>query len=395
MAELVYIHERGVIVPDTAETRNQVVEEFKAALGQDLPTDPETPQGVLITMLAQERDNTARAMAEMANQINPAQAQGVFLDGLMALMGGARLSATHSTIAGVRLGGVPGTVIPPGSRVVSEAGDVFLTASTAIIDSNGEAFVDVRAVEAGPIEVAAGDLVTVAESVLGWETVSNVNPAVVGRDEETDTRARNRRRNILALNTTSTNEAIISRLYAIPAVQSLAFRENYTANPMTIDGVTLKPHSIYVVVNGGLDVDIAQALKDTKTIGGGYNGEEEVTIIDEVSGQPYTVQFDRPDQVDLFARVTVAPSAVNAQQVVRNAIDMMTAGEIQGDEGLVVGRSISPFEIAAAINFVEPELFVRRVELSTNGVDWSTEEQEITIQQIASLPSTAVQVVVT
>src|SRR5699024_7381213 len=140
----------------------------------------------------------------------------------------------------------------------------------------------------------------------------------------------------------------------------------------TIDGVTLKPHSIYVVVNGGLDVDIAQALKDTKTIGGGYNGEEEVTIIDEVSGQPYTVQFDRPEQIDLFARVTVAPSAVNAQQVVRNASDMMTAGEIQGDEGLVVGRNISPFEIAAAINFVEPALFVRRVELSTNGVDWST-----------------------
>src|SRR5699024_11197300 len=136
------------------------------------------------------------------------------------------------------------------------------------------------------------------------------------------------------------------------------------------------------------------ALKDTKTIGGGYNGSEEVTIIDEVSGQEYTVQFDRPTQVDLFARVTVAPSSVNAQQVVRNAIDMMTAGEIQGDEGLVVGRSISPFEIAAAINFVEPSLFVRRVELSTNGVDWSTEEQAITIQQIASLPSTAVQVVV-
>src|SRR5690554_6024725 len=99
MAELRYLTDRGVIVADTADTRNQVVAEFQAAFGQDVVTDPETPQGVLITMLAQERDNTARAMAEVANQINPAQAQDVFLDGLLALMGGRRLSATHSTIA--------------------------------------------------------------------------------------------------------------------------------------------------------------------------------------------------------------------------------------------------------------------------------------------------------
>lgn len=394
MAELRYINERGVIVPDTAETRAEVEAEFRALFGQDLVTDPETPQGVLITALTQARDNTARVSAEVANQINPSLATGVFLDGLFALMGGARVAATRSTIAGVRLGGVPGTVIPTGSRVESDGGDAFLTTSTAILDASGEAFVDVRAVEPGPIEVAPGGLVTVAESVLGWETVSNVNAAVVGRNQESDVRARNRRRNILAVNNTSTSEAIISGLYSLPDVQSLSYRENYTPNPIIIDGVTLKPHSIYVCVNGGVDVEIAQSLKDNKTIGAGFNGDQEVTIVDDISGQDYTVQFDRPEVVNLFARVTVAPSAINAQQVIPNAVSMMVNGEIEGDEGLVVGRNVSPFEISAAINFVEPSLFVRRVELSLDGATWFMSEQPIAISQIARLPTSAVQVVI-
>lgn len=394
MAELNYINARGVIVPDTANTRDDIVEEWRSLFGQDLVTEPETPQGVIITALTQERDNTARAMAEVANQINPDIATGAFLDGLLRLMGGARFPATHSTIANVRLGGVPNTIIPAGSRVRSSAGDVFLTSSTAIIDSSGEAFVDVRAEQAGRIEVPIGELNAIAESILGWETVTNTNAAVVGRNQETDTRARNRRRNILAANTISVNEAIISRLYMISGVQSLSFRENYTSSPIVIDGKTLAPHSIYVVINGGTDVEIAKALKDTKTIGGGYNGDQTVTITDEVSGQPYAIQFDRPEPVELFVRVTVKPSAVNAQQVVRNAVNMMAAGDIDGDEGLTVGRSVSTFEISAAINFVEPTLFVRKVELSTDGATWSTDEQAILIYQIASISESAVQVIV-
>ena len=42
-----------------------------------------------------------RYTAELANQINPDVAGGVFLDALMSFTGGARRSATQSTISGV------------------------------------------------------------------------------------------------------------------------------------------------------------------------------------------------------------------------------------------------------------------------------------------------------
>lgn len=89
MAEYNYITSSGVIIPDTAEQRTAVENEFKAVFGQDLDISPETPQGVLITMETENRDAIVRNNAELANQINPDLAGGVFLDAIWALMGGA------------------------------------------------------------------------------------------------------------------------------------------------------------------------------------------------------------------------------------------------------------------------------------------------------------------
>src|SRR5690606_41600125 len=104
------------IIPDTADIRSDVESEWRAAFGDDLVTTPETPQGVIITLMTQARDAVARTNAANANQINPDVAGGVFLDALMSFTGGERRAATRSTISGVVFSGVPGTVIPAGSR---------------------------------------------------------------------------------------------------------------------------------------------------------------------------------------------------------------------------------------------------------------------------------------
>src|SRR5699024_879063 len=132
-----FITARGVIVPDLADTRAAVEAEWKAAFGDDLDTSPETPQGVIITMLTEARDNVARNNAELANQINPDLAGGVYLDALMALMGGARFGATRSVLNGVTLAGVPGTIIPAGSLAATEEGQQFRLTFTQIIGPSG------------------------------------------------------------------------------------------------------------------------------------------------------------------------------------------------------------------------------------------------------------------
>lgn len=87
MADYHYITRQGVIVPDTADLRQGVEKDFYAAFGQDIDLSPETPQGALVTMEIENRDAMVRNNAELANQINPDIAGGIFLDAIWALMG--------------------------------------------------------------------------------------------------------------------------------------------------------------------------------------------------------------------------------------------------------------------------------------------------------------------
>lgn len=393
MADYKYITSSGVIIPDTGDQRTAVENEFKSVFGQDLDFSPETPQGVLITMETENRDAVARNNAELANQINPDIAGGVFLDAIWALMGGQRWDATRSILTQVAFGGVPGTIIPKGSLVETMAGDQFSTTRALIIGKDGKTTGDMRAVDTGLTECPAGQLNGIASSVLGWETVTNPTSAVLGRVAESDLQSRRRRKLTLAKNTVSVGEAITSALYELEGVRSLAYRENYTDVPMTFEGITLVPHSVYVCIEGGESWEIGIALLRTKTIGAAFNGSEEVVVQDMVSGQNYNVKFDRAKEVVLFCRVTVKKTSVDAQTIIPAAVDAWANGETEGDGGLVVGREVSPFEISAGVNSAEPRLFVTRVEVSLNGTDWSSDTFPIKLTEVARINRSAVQVV--
>lgn len=395
MAKYNFLVSQGVIIPDTAETRQQVESEFKAVFGENLITDPSTPQGALITRIVEERDAIARNNAELANQINPDLSGGIFLDSLWSLTGGRRNASVKTIINNVELSGVPGTFIPSGSLAESQSGNRFELVSNRVLDSSGNALGDFRALEYGSISVPAHSLDTVASSVLGWETVDNPTAGISGRPEETDAHSRRRRRATLALQTTSVNEAIISRLYAIPEVRSLSYLENYSSSPMTVDGVTLVPHSIWVCVEGGFDLDIATALFETKTIGGAYNGDISVDVIDPYTGQEYTVLFDRPVDVPLLIRVTLKDSSFDVDHLIPELIMNYVNGYLEGDVSFVVGSDVSPFEISGAINQQEPSLFVKNVELSLSGSGvWSSSIYEIKVNEIARTQISAITVIV-
>lgn len=393
MADYQYLTSQGVIVPDTSTLRDDVESEYRSVFGQDLDVNPETPQGALITMEVENRDAVVRNNAELANQINPDLAGGIFLDAIWALMGGQRFDATHSFLSQVKFTGIAETIIPKGSQAATLNGDLFETTKTLIIGKDGSVTGDMRAIETGAVECGVGQLNKVASSVLGWETVHNPSNAVLGRDAESDLQSRRRRKQTLAKNTVSVGEAITSALYELEGVRSLAYRENYTDQPMMFDGITLVPHSIYVCVEGGDKETIARSLLRTKTLGAAFNGSEEVEVLENISGQIYPVKFDRAKEIVLFCRVTVKKATVDAQTIIPAAVESWANGDIDGEGGLVVGRDVSPFEISAGINAVEPRLFITRVELSTDGKAWSSNNYEIKMNEVARLKRSAVQVV--
>ena len=389
-----YVINEGVILPDTANTRSEVEQEFTNAFGDDLPLDPSTPQGVLITMETEARDSTARIIADVANQINPDIAGGVFLDAIWSLLGGQRSPAESSILNGVELGGVPGTSIPAGSLAsVDSSGVLFQLISTVVLDAAGDGIGSFEAVVPGPTAVAAGGLNSVASSVLGWETVNNPTSAIIGRAQESDVAARRRRRRTLAVQGVSTPEAVQSNVYALDGVRSLSFAENITDASIVVEGVTLVEHSIYVCVDGGADADIAMALLESKTLGANWNGTLH-PVIEPVSGRSYDVRFDRPTEITLYVRVTARRNSLDLATVIPAALMQYADGELEGDSGLDVGKDVSPFELSAAINQVQPTIFVQLVETSTDGSTWSSAVRTININQVARLTRSRVTVVI-
>ena len=399
MAAYDYINLNGMIVADTSETKSEVEAEQREIFGEDVDLADESPNGVLVNAETIARNGVAVNNANLANQINPNIAGGVFLDAIWALtraLTGGRKEATRSTFSvPPDLTGVPGTLIPAGSiALVGE--DQFESIADLTLDGSGNGSVNFQSVEKGPIAAGIGDLNSIAPGApLGWETVNNTVAATLGQSEESDEVSRQRRIDTLALQGISISEAVKSAISDLDGVKSLSYRENFTKSDDTIDGVFLLANSVYACVDGGIDEDIAFALFENKTAGANWNGAVAVNVTDPTSGQIYPVKFARPDEIQIWIRVTIAPTTVsNPSDVVETSVLRYVNGLIDGEEGFVVGASVSPFEIAGAVNRDTPEIFVRQVELSLNGISFAVSELPIEIFEVARTDSTKITTVI-
>jgi len=396
MADYQYINNTGVIIPDTETLLIEVQDEFKNAFGADMSTDPSTPQGLLITGETIARKKVVDNNAALANQINPNVAGGVFLDAICALTGLRRAVALPSLLKSVELTGVSGAIIPAGVRARTTDFE-FESISTAIIALDGTAIVDFQSVDLGAIPCGIGDLNTIVTTVLGWETVTNPDVAILGTDEQSDESLRSLRRNTLALQGVALVESIISALYDTIGVRSLQFRENIASTIQVIDGITMIPHSIWACVDGGTDEAIGEALLNNKSLGAGYNGVQVVNVVEPISGQTYVVNFDRPDPISVICRITVKVNAslVNPVTSVKEAIILWANGGVNGEDGLTVGTPVSPFEIGATVNSQIQGIYIQLVELSyETPVAWQSTELAIAIDEIAILVAGGITVVI-
>lgn len=393
-----YVETTGVIVPDTATTLDVVESEWQGVFGADLSVDAETPQGVMITAETIAREAVIVNNAEVANQINPNQAGGVFLDALAALTGLQRSASTFTTVTGVVLAGVASSPVASGSIVETPAGDQFALQADVTLDATtGQAIGVYVAVVAGVIPAPTGAF-TIITNVLGLETVTNPGTGVsIGSVQQDDETFRVLRRNTLALQGVAVIEAITSNVAALNGVLSKPkFLENLTASTVTNSGITLVAHSIWLCVDGGSDIDVATALLNNKTFGADWNGGTTVTVHEPISDQDYDVKFDRPTLVPLVVKVTCKQATYTGNPTVDvpTAVVSFANNEIPSLQGWTVGQAISTFEIASAVTLLRQGLYVSKVEISLkSSVSYSTNEIVVAINEKATILVTDVAVV--
>lgn len=387
MADLTgYTTQEGVIIPDTSDLQQEVQQEYVSALGDDLDLSPETPQGRLIEAETLCRKAVLDNNALIANTLNPNTSFGVFLDALCAMTGTVRATATRTAVL-CTLTGSPGTLVPAGSQARTKAGDMFSLVNDTTIPASGSVQSYFEAAETGAVACQVDTLTQIVTPVTGWETVNNPTAAVLGTEEESDSSLRAKRQQQLYRGE-ALLQAIISSVRQVEGVLSVYGYENYTNAIQTVDGISIQPHSIYIVVDGGEDADIAQAIFEHKSLGCGYTGTEEVTVTDAL-GTPYEVAFNRPDYqpVQINVTVTAPGTSVTAdiQQSVKDALSAWANGEISGISGLGLGVDVSPFEAAAAISDYLPDLFVNNVQVGLVSGSLGTAVLEMKVNQKATV----------
>jgi len=399
MSDYNFVAETGVIVADTSDTLIAVQGDWQKALGEDLPLDASSPQGILITAQTATRTAVQLTNAQIANQINPNLARGIFLDALCAFLGLKRAAATYTTVNNVTLAGLVNTGIPAGARAKTVAGDIFVLQTGVTLNSAGIGYGTFAAQSSGPVLCDSNTLTLPVDVVLGWETITNdqsvSSTTTLGTLQQSDASLRALRNNTLALQGISTPQAQVSGLYALTGVTSVAYLENVDASTEVINGITLTGHSIWACVDGGSDADVAASLLKNKTDGAGWNGATVVPTLESASNQTYQVKFDRPTYSLIYGQLTIKQGTYsgNLSQDAPTAVYNYSKGAIDGFSAWGIAMDVSPFAIAAAITEACPGCKVTGCSIGT--VPGSLTPVDITIAQNARAITTTTAFTVT
>lgn len=387
MANYVYLDNNGIITADTSDIKTEVQTEIQNALGADISLEEGTPQGRLIDMETEARVQVAINNAYVSNMWNFNQASGLALDAWGANFGLGREGAASSRVTAT-VTGIPGTVIFQNSKASTADGYLFYAENNITIGASGSATGEFLSVEKGAIPCAANTLNIIIDGTLGWETINNSSPAVVGNTRQSDASFKQEFYNSGLFSGFSLWQDYQNALNAVENVISSYIIDNGEDTTLPIKDASnvtylnIPKHSLYACVDGGTDLDVATALLNRKSAGCDWGGStNSVSVLEPISGRTYTVKFDRPTNQDIYAAISIDTANVSAtdpQSIVQQAVfDYINK--------LKIGGWVYPFQLAAVVYEALPGVKITSLTIKKTGGSMSTNPIEILVNQVAKV----------
>jgi len=294
------------------DLRLEKAQEYKDGFGnQSLKTDDQSGVGQEISISTFSEDDLASRFETLLSVFDPTAAQGVHLSRLAIVMNKRRQDAVNSSVTLSITADGSGATVSEGFQVSDTPDTVtFQTTEEVIIAPSATEDVEAISLAGGSIEAAAGILTVIKTPVFGVASVTNTLAANVGRFRETDTELRPR-----MLSSSSSSSPTVSGIQTavsnVDGVIKVEVIENATGS-VSAEGIPAK--SVFPIVDGGSDSDIAQALITGGVAAGiGYTEPADIpaativsdTFADPVTGQVQTAFWARPDDVQIFVEVTL------------------------------------------------------------------------------------------
>ena len=302
------LDDTGLTLQTLTEIVDDLTAKMQAIYGSDINVDPDSPDGQMINIFAQMAIDLRELLQSIYTSMDPDQASGTVLDQRVVINGITRSGATYTETPvditvdrAVSLVGLDDSAdsatIPSGVFTIKDdAGTQWaLLASVAL--TAGTSSLSFRAVDIGAVLATIGTITTPVTVVAGVTAINNSSGVEVqGVDEETDTALRIRRKKSLAISSTGYLDSIQSNILALDGVTACVVTENVTD---TTDANGIPPHSLWIIVEGGSDADIAQAIYATKSSGSGLKGSTVITVT-RPNGRTIDISFDRPTDANLW-----------------------------------------------------------------------------------------------
>jgi uncharacterized phage protein gp47/JayE len=275
-------------------------------------------------------------------------AEGSSLELLLSPRIGPKLAEQPSTIVLELAAAVgPDIAVPAGSRVrlTTDTAEWTLDAPV-LIPGGGTIDGAFTFTEPGPKKVIAGSSWSITTPVSGWLTAGpNALDAIPGRYAEIDAEYRHRYRESL------TND-VVAEVRKVAGVTLASVTEWPNGVPDGFWGLT---HWVEVMVVGGADAAIAEAIHRSRSKGVRSVGNTTVVVADaDYIGGSYPESFTRPVLVSTYAEVTITPGegypadgSTAAKDARKAAVRQAVFAHVAA---LQPGQDTSGFKIASYVN---------------------------------------------
>lgn len=300
----------GLTLKTLSDITTELGDDLKAVYGDDINIDSDTPDGQAIGIFAQQAADQREILRDINSAKDPDQAQGIDLDIVCAYNGVKRKGGTFTVTPvditvdrSVSLVGLSDAseaiTIPAGVyQVKDNAGTQFALVDSVTIAA-GTHSLSFRAVTIGAVTVTPNTITSPVTAIAGVTAINNPSGVTTqGVDEESDAALRIRRERSVAGPSQGYTDSIEATVKELPDVTACICEENVGD---TTDSNGIPPHSIWVIVKGGADADIANAIYATRSAGSGMKGSQVVSVA-RPNGRTIDIKFDRTGTENLYIK---------------------------------------------------------------------------------------------
>lgn len=306
------ITDSGPVAPTYYEIVDYLKTQYKGIYGEDAYLENDSQDGQWIGVFSRAIADVNGLIVDLYSTFSPKTASKDALSRNVAINGIARQVPTFSTVD-LEITGIPGTEITKG-YALDDNGTQWIFPELVTIGDSGKTIITATAKNAGAILAMSNTIKIIGKPTRGWKGVNNPAASSLGMPVESDAKLRQRQALSVAIPSQSKTDSIKGAIFSLAGISRCKTYENDTDST---NSSGIPSHSLCVVVAGGDATEIADVMRAKKSLGCGWYGNVNVTVINSF-GDEEIVALYRPNIINIGFKLNVVGSSEYTKEIENN-----------------------------------------------------------------------------